>query len=252
MRLLIILVITIILFQLPCLCQTKAKISDVDFHIEDRYIIVNYNIVGSLQREQMTIELKFINEKNETIVPKTITGDAGTKIYGDGTKTILWDIVADQVTLSGNIKTIVTIINSKILYSGPSNALLSVIVPGLGGYFVDKSKVRAAVTTLSAVGLIAYGLVQKHQANKYYSEYKSSTTPDDIQTLFTKADNANHNYYISTRVAAGIWALDIFWVTFKGIHNGKVAKSAYSALSSDGLRLNYVNNGLQVGYAVSF
>jgi hypothetical protein len=252
MRSTIVLFLTIIFIHYSCYSQTKAKISNVDFHLEERYIVVNYNITGSLPKEQMTIELKFITESNETIVPKTVTGDVGTKLFGDGMKTILWDIVADQVSLSGNIKTSVTITNSKILYKGPSYALLSVLVPGLGGYCVDENKTRSVLTTISTVGLITYGIIQKHQADKYYAEYNASTVPDDIQSLYSKANEAQHNYFISTRVAAGIWALDIIWVTYKGIRNRNEAKSAYNAYSGDGIRLYYVNNGMQIGYTVTF
>ena len=252
MRSSFILILTIFLFRQPCYCQTKAKITDVDFHLEDRYIVVNYNIVGSLPKEQMTIELRFITENNESIIPKTATGDLGTKLFGDGMKAVLWDIVADQVLLSGNLKASVTITSSKILFSGPSNAFLSVLIPGLGGYFVDKHKARSVLTTISTVGLIGFGIYQKLQADKYYKEYNASTQLTEIQSLYTKANGAQNLYYITTRAGAGLWALDIIWVTFKGFHNRKEAKSAYSAFSGDGLRLNYVNNGLQLGYSVTF
>jgi hypothetical protein len=94
MRSSIIFFLTIILFCQPCICQTKAKITDVDLNLEDRYIVVNYSIVGSLPKEQMTIELRFITENNESIIPKTVNGDVGTKLFGDGTKSIQWDIGA--------------------------------------------------------------------------------------------------------------------------------------------------------------
>jgi hypothetical protein len=252
MRSFIILFATIILFCKPCFSQTKAKITDVDFQLEDRYLVVNYNITGALPKEQMTIQLKFINEKNEEIIPKTVTGDVGTKFYTDGMKAILWDIVADQVLLSGNLKASVTITYSKIIYSGPSNAFLSVLIPGLGGYFVDKHKARAVLTTISTVGLLAYGFTQKLQSDKSYKEYGASKVPADIQSSYDKANGAHKNYLNAVRIGAGLWAFDIFCVTIRGIHNKKDAKSAYTSFSNDGLRLYHVNNGLQLGYSVSF
>jgi len=252
MRLPILLIFFTIILSQPAICQTKAKITDVDFALEDNYIIVNYNIAGSLPKEQMTIEIKFITEDNELIIPKTITGDVGTELFGDGLKEVQWDIVADEISISGNLKAIVTITTSKILFSGPSNAFLSVLVPGFGGYFVDQKKGRAALTTLSTMGLIAYGISQKIKAENLYSEYKASKIPSEIERLFREANNANHNYYITTSVAAGIWVLDIIWVTFKGIHNRKEAKSAYNTLTVNGFDLNFDYNGLQLGYSVSF
>jgi hypothetical protein len=252
MRSSIILLLSIVLFSQTGNCQTKAKITDVDFHLEERYIVVNYNIAGSLPNEQLTIELKFLTENNEIIVPKSVYTDVGTKVFGDGNKAIQWDIVADNIILSGNIKASVTITSSKILFSGPGNAFLSILVPGLGGYYVDKNNARSILTTISTVGLMGFGIYEKLQANKYYADYNASDIPFDIQSLYTKANNAQNKYFIATRVAAGIWALDIIYVTFKGFHNRKVAKSAYSSFSGDGLRLNYTNKGLQMGYSVTF
>ena len=252
MRSYIILIISFILFSQPAVCQTKARITDVDFHLEDRYIVVNYNINGLSPKEEVTIELKFVTENNESIIPKTMTGDVGKKTFGDGSKAILWDVVADQAVLSGNLKASVMITASRVVYKGPGYAFLSVLMPGLGGYFVDKNKARSVITTISSIGLITYGLMQKTQADKYYADYTASTTPSEMDDLYTKANNAQHSYYMATRIGAGIWALDIIWVTFKGFHNMKVAKSYYSSFNTDGLRLNYVNNGLQLGYSKKF
>jgi hypothetical protein len=252
MRFLILFFIITNILSIPGICQTKAKITDVDFALEGRYIVIYYNIEGSLPKEQMTIDLKFINENSETIIPNSITGDAGTKLFGDGPKTILWDIVADQVTLSGNLKALVTISSSEILFRGPSNALLSVFVPGLGSYFVDKRKGRAALTTLSTLGLVTYGIAQKIKAEDLYSDYNASLISSQIERLYTEANNANHNYYIATRAGACIWALDIIWVIFKGIHNKKEAKSAYDTFTFNGFDLNFDYNRLQLGYSITF
>lgn len=252
MRATLLLLLTIILFQTHGYCQTNAKITDVDFYLDGSNIIVNYNISGSLPKEHMTIELRFMTENNEIIIPKTVTGDVGTRLFGDGMKTIQWDIVADKAVLSGNIKASVTIKSSKILYGGPSNAFLSVVVPGLGGYFVEPNKTRAVITTISTLGLLGYGISQKHKANDYYDQYNASDIPSEIESLYNQANEANHKFYIATGIAAGIWAFDIIWVAVKGFQNQDETKSYYRAFTNDGLRLNYVNNGLQLRYSVSF
>lgn len=240
-----------IIFCQPIKCQSKARITDVDFHLEDKYIVVNYNLTGTIPKEQLTIELKFITENNENLKPRTINNDVGTKVYGDGKKEILWDINADNITISGNIKAVVTITSSKLLFSGPSNAFLSVFIPGLGGYFVDKNKIRSIVTTVSTVGLMVYGINEKIQANKYYKDYKASIVNSDIQTLYSKANNEQHKYYIATRIGAGLWLADIIWVYFKGIRN-KEEVIAHNKFYGGGLTINYVNNGMQFGYSVTF
>jgi hypothetical protein len=241
------------IITLPSFSQTKAKITDVDFRLEgNRYIIVNYKLTGSLPREEMTIELQFINENNEKIVPKNVLNDIGKKVYEDGQKAIVWDFVSDLVNTTGNWKAIVAITSSKILFSGPGNAFLNIFIPGLGGYYVDKKDGRAVLATLSMLGLAGYGVFEKLQANKFFNDYNESTSVSEMDELFTKANDANHKYYIATRAAAGIWALDFIYVTIKGFHNRKVARNAYNAYTGDGFTLKQANNGLQVGYSVTF
>jgi hypothetical protein len=193
----------------------------------------------------------FINENNEYLNPKTVYNDVGTKVFGDGKKEIRWNLDADKMSITGKIKAIVSITSSKVLVSGPSNAFLSAIVPGLGGYFVDKNKTRSIITTVSTVGLMIYGISQKTMATRYYKDYNASSVNADIQNLYSKANNAQNKYYITTRIGAGIWVADIIWVYYKGRRNKKEAEG-YSDISGGGLSINYINKGFQFGYSVSF
>lgn len=252
-----------IFFCQTILCQTKAKITNVDFTIRDEKILVVYSITDPSPGEKFTIDLKFINDKNEIIIPKSVSGDVGEKIKAvPAGKVIIWDITKDQVEITGNLKAVVTIISSKspktrtpepiTHYHGPSNVILSMMFPGFGGYFVDKNKTRSVLTTISVIGLAAYGITQKLNANKYYSDYKASTNLTEIDNIYNKANSANHKYYITTRIGAAIWIADIIWVTFKGIYNKNKARNNPTALYDDGLKINYSNNGLQLGYVIRF
>jgi len=237
----------------PAFSQTKAKITNVDFHLEgNRYIIVNYNLTGTLPREELTIELQFVNENNEKIVPKNVINDIGKKVFEDGQKAIVWDFVSDLVNTAGNWKAIVAITSSQVLFSGPGNAFLNILIPGLGGYYVDEKDGRAVLATLSMLGLAGFGVYEKLQADKFFADYNESTSVSEMNDLYTKANDANHIYYITTRAAAGIWVLDFIYVTIKGFHNKKVARNAYNAYSGDGFTLKHANNGFQVGYSFTF
>jgi hypothetical protein len=248
----IILFCIFVLFCQAAVSQTSAKITDVDFYFQNNQIIVNYKIEGSFHTEMMTISLKFITEINQEIIPKTTMGDIGENISGNGTKIIIWDVSKDIQELSGVLKASVKITETKITYRGSQYALLSVLVPGLGGYFTDNHKTRAGLTTISTLGLMTYGITQKTQANKYYKNYKASKSSEEMQTQYDLANRAQHNYYIATRVGAAIWMADIVWVTVKGIRNKKEINSYRETDINDGLKLNYVNNRLQLGYQITF
>jgi hypothetical protein len=247
-----VLILGFLIFMQPCICQTRAKITDVDYHLEGNIIVVNYTITGSLPGERLSIELKFLNEDNKPFIPVTATGDIGAGISGDGIKKIIWDVVKDDINFSGKLKAVVTISSSRLVTGGPANALLSVAVPGLGGYFVEKNKIRPVATAVTTLGLLGYGFSQKHKSNKYYDEYKASIEPTEIESLYDMANSAHHRYFVATRIAAGIWAFDIVWTVIKGFQNKKAIQSYDGRFNGDGLRLEYARNGLQLKYSISF
>ncbi|MFN8208815.1 MAG: hypothetical protein U0T82_15615 [Bacteroidales bacterium] len=236
----------------PTSAQTKATIENVDFQLENNMITVNYDIKGSSHLEVFRIDLKFVTNTNEVIVPVNIKGDVGAPVLGGNNKKIYWDVVADQIEISGTLRAIVTIMNSEFFYGGPSNALLSTLVPGLGGYFVGKNKIRPVITTVSAAGLISYGIYQKRLSNSYYRDYKTGTDPSDISSDYEKANKAQHNYYISTRVGAAIWITDIAWVAYKGFQNKKKAQNSTLFVNNASLGVGFLNNGVIFKYALSF
>jgi TolB-like protein len=141
-----------------------------------------------------------------------------------------------------------TVTTAKIY--GPSYAIFSLAVPGLGGYFVDHNKARSVLTTVSALGLIGYGLNQKSKSDQYFSDYKKTVDQDQIKSLYKKANNAHHTYIVTTRIGAAIWIADIVWVVYKGIQNKKQSDNVTS--SENGMRFNYVNNQYQFGYTLAF
>jgi hypothetical protein len=232
--------------------QTKATIENVDFQLANNMIIINYDIKGSSHLEVFKIDLKFVTNTNEVIIPVNLKGDVGAPVLGGTHRTIYWDIVADQIEISGTLRAIVTIMDSEFFYGGPSNALLSALVPGLGGYFVERNKIRSVLTTVSAGGLIAYGIFQKNLSNNYYDDYKSGTDPSDISTNYDKANKAQHSYYIATRVGATIWIADIAWVAYQGFQNKKKAQNSKLLSKVGTLGVGYMNNGLVLKYSMNF
>lgn len=251
MRTIFAIIIFLSLFCYQIKGQTNARISEVDYSLEGSFIVVHYILQGTIPKEELTIELSFVTEDNEKIIPHSVSSDVGAKVYSNGNRVILWDIDIDKPAFSGIMKAVVAITASKVNYGSPKNALLSVAVPGLGGFFVEKNKTRAALTTVSTLGLIVYGINQKNESKKYFKEYHASLIPGDINNLYQKANSAHHKYYIATRLAAGIWISDIIWVTVKGFRNREEAKSLNNATGSKSFKLNY-DNGLQMGYSITF
>jgi hypothetical protein len=252
MRIFIPLYFILILISQEIRGQTIVNISDVSFRLENNMIVVEYNIISSLPDEKFTIELKFVSETDQIIFPKSLTGDIGKNIEAGRGKRIIWDYVSDRFEFSGNIKAVVNIAPSPTHSRGPSYALLSVAVPGLGGHFVQENKIRPIATTVSTVGLLTYGILMKSKSNKYYDDYKQCVDYADYQTYYDKANSAHHKYYIATRIAAVVWIADIIWVYSTGRKNMKELSSGLQSSSGNGFTLDYMNNELQIGYRLTF
>jgi len=232
--------------------QLNMKISGVNFRLGDEGIVVQYDIVDGSPGNQYFIELKFISDSGDKIIPESTTGDIGKNVKAGMGKTITWDIIKDRFEFSGNLKAVVTATPLWMHLGGPSNAFMSAVVPGLGGYFVEENKLRPAITTAVTLGLISYGIYQKTVENKYYTDYKESYEMDEKETLFSKANNAHHKYFIATRLGAALWIADIAWVAHRGSRNMKEKQLLKQSSSESGLKLNHHSGGVQLGYVLIF
>lgn len=112
---------------------------------------------------------------------------------------------------------------------GPSNAFLSLLVPGLGDKFVyDNNKGLA-------IGIITYGLIGAGVAAKFYSineydKYHKATVQSEIDKYYDNANNANYAFYGLLAGGAAIWVADIIKVAVKGSQNRKEGKAYKSQI----------------------
>jgi hypothetical protein len=241
-----------IITSFNAVCQSNAKITDVDFLVENGNIVVKYCIRENQPGEVFFIRLTFVTGDNKTIVPATLYGDAGPDISAGTNKLIVWDIGKDQLEIKGTIKAVVTIVSSSFnptqkssdyrsdpkekKLGGPGYAGLSMILPGTGGYFVEKNKTRAVIFNILGAVTLTSVIVQSIEL---------SNDPTNDQT------ERNRNQAAITY--ASIWVTDVIWVTYKGFRNQKENRSkGYTGYNGSGFTLNYANNKLMAGYRFNF
>lgn len=244
--------IIIILSLQRIFCQT---ISAVNFWLDENGMVVRYDMSGESSGKQYFVELKFVSDNGDVFIPESTSGEIGKNIKPGKGKVIMWDVVKDKFEFTGNLKAVVNATPLFMHLGGPSNALLSIPVPGLGGFFVEENIWRPLATTVVTVGLISYGIYQKTEENKYYSEYNSITDPAEVEqilALYDKANSAHHKFYIATMAGSVIWIADIIWVYYKGKGNLEKQKAYKQSLSGSGLKFNYNKNELQIGYVLNF
>lgn len=83
-------------------------IENVDYEIIGDQISVTYDLKKYKACEKYNIELEFVSERGETIIPATVEGDIGL-IHGGKRKKIVWHVLRDIQEMEGRYKAVVTI-----------------------------------------------------------------------------------------------------------------------------------------------
>jgi len=136
--------------------------------------------------------------------------------YPNGTYTF----VVKTKTLNQNSFNEVTL-KGKYFSSGPSNALLSMLMPGTGNKRVSNNfkigkRITKSFITLSIISTVAY----RYSAFKY-NEYKNAMDQASMENAYYQSNLANKIFISSATLAATIYVSDIVYVFFKGVRNKK-------------------------------
>jgi hypothetical protein len=141
---------------------------------------------------------------------------------------------------------------SKVLQSkvhGPSNAFLSLLVPGLGDSRVSYGAVNGTGTAVFTYGLIGAGVGCKMYSNSEYKKYHAATTQEAMDDHYKKANYSNQAFYGCVITGGLIWLYDIIWVWKTGSENVKAQKQfrnshigLYSEPASQSTGLSYTLN----------
>lgn len=249
--------------------QTAATITDVDYNLDNNLIVINYSITGAINNEVFEIGLRFVNETGQTIIPVSVRGDIGQNIPGGFNKIIYWDIDNDRLEISVVLKALVTIVSSQVIVSepyigssqftgekplgGPGNAFLSLVVPSLGGYFVEKNKTRVIITSITEATLGIHLINLSGKIKQYETDLDNAKTIAEIYDINDKLATAEDNYSMSLATFTLIWLADVVYVAIKGTQNVKQGKTKRGQnYYGDGLNLNFNGNQLCVGYRMTF
>ncbi len=78
----------------------SQSIENVDFRAEGKKILIRYDLLSKNKDTLCNLKLVFKNEQGQIITPRTVNGDLDLIKPGEN-KSILWDVIADGVILSG-------------------------------------------------------------------------------------------------------------------------------------------------------
>ncbi|MBN2777870.1 MAG: hypothetical protein JXR36_09515 [Bacteroidales bacterium] len=140
-------------------------------------------------------------------------------------------------------------------YGGSGYTLLSLIVPGVGDYFVNGGKGSMLgvnsppiFTTIATLGMVGSGIYCKSLSNSNYDLYHEATKQSDIDKYFDLANNFNKASYILIGTGAVLWLWDVIWTAKTGSENRKASKLMKDKLSFSPVLLDNRNYGIGLTY----
>ena len=250
----------------------NPHIENISMELVDHRMELRYDIEGSRIGQLHRVELIVIDNMGNIILPDSVSGDVGHEVQAGKRKSITWDIYKEYDVVHGDFQPQIILDGSENqgMNGGPGNLFLSMIVPGLGDYFVadrQQMKVKPYQKTAFTYGMLGLSLaaaIAREQipavmgAPGWYWT-GNSLGPDGATSLEYKADwwlmkAERTDYWIfpyDSEVFLGIglaaWLTDIIWVARKGIQNNKIRNEVL-----DHLTLFPCNQGLMLSYRVQF
>lgn len=210
-------------------------------------------VVGDFKPGMYVFELSVTDDKGASSTDRASLTVKAAPVTRQQTSTT----VNNSAVVTNNDSVVRRVITSSPppkLKGGPSNALVDILLPGLGHYFVsgdyygnDRKPAVLLITALyagSVGGAVYYKLKSNSQYNKYISlanfrEYQKDDNGNIIgvrgasQAQATQylndSKNSHNNFLILTGISAGIMAADMIYTFIKGSKNKKQWKNDYSA-----------------------
>lgn len=118
-------------------------------------------------------------------------------------------------------------VRQKRRYAGPAWALVSAVLPGVGNIFVQQPKPKISyrpAITVAAYGLLFYGLSERQKANDAYAIYQQQKNRDAAEPYYTEANGHHQRYFLATRGAVAIAAIDVVLTALRGFRNQRAAR----------------------------
>ena len=157
-----------------------------------------------------------------------------------------YNIVSTTIYINGKPKSFQTLLSYKNT-GGPSNALWSVLVPGLGQHRVNYGDKSGVWTTVGVYGLIAGSITLYLCSNNEYDKYHQATEQSEMDKHFDNAQGLRGFAYATLAGAAAWWIYDIVDVYKEGKRN-------VSRYGDNRAYVSYFpqNNGFGFGYTLNF
>ena len=194
--------------------QESFKISKPEPSLSNNIFTIKYDLTGCRRGEFVDITLIILNSKGDTIKPGYISGDIGLRINCGLSKTIVWNLLKDNVEIDEDIQIFLqgnpSVPEFKKVTRG--NILLSsTIIPGLGQ---KKASGKSSYLVFSGLVYASLGtscyfyFIKSKQLKK---DYLATPGFDESNDLFIKWEKSYNKTKYFIYGASGLWAINMIW-----------------------------------------
>ncbi|QKG80399.1 hypothetical protein [Tenuifilum thalassicum] len=191
------------------------------------------------------------------LIPKSISFCGDNNLGEHKSNCLIWDMDKDNYLLYSKLRPQVININSFYKKKGYGSFIYSLVLPGLGDYFVSDYRnlhFKPYLRTLSSVAFLTLGIIAN---SKIYREpqYSIYVNPRTNQEELTFNGYGEKKYWLFKYdnvlfLGAGIsiWVYDIIWVASVGGRNSKLKR----ALDDFSVTTNAFSKGVTLNYNLKF
>jgi len=263
MRFLFLLVISLFLISQS---QAQERIGNVRVRaLDSAEVEILYDLLTTRPGDSLFFEVRSRQRGSLYVRPEFVRGEVGTRITAGSNRRIVWNALGNGYALDEPIQVIVRVRSGGAVipdevstqpsiaqtpqpsrddltdapavtpqptrrrYDGPAWALLSAVAPGIGNIFVQRPRPRVTfrpLATAAAYGLLAYGLLERKEAQDDYAVYAVQKNAAAGEPFYKTANQHHQRYYLATRGAAVIALTDVVLTLVKGVHNRQLDREA--------------------------
>jgi len=215
----------------PLFLKSQSRtINVIDFKVQDNCLYLEYKLNSNKPEDVLFI---LWDDDFNPSIPKSVEGSTGNAVKPDGVKLVKWNLYNDNDMLYSKLRPDLIALNDYEGKNGSQSAFYSMLVPGLGDYFVTdvrSMRFKPYLRTLSALGAISLGLIASNKIERpaVYTHYVNPWT-NTVEERFSGYGNKQywlfkHDNAFFLTIGLGIWVYDIIWVATKGGKNDKINK----------------------------
>ncbi len=208
--------------------QTNYNINNVNLKLSQNRLLVKYDLFSKKSHDPVTVRLLFYDDQYRIYVPKTIQPDSRKPISPGKNRSISWDFAKDMQKISVDLHPylIPGNIANHNFGMGTEAALFSVLIPGMGNYFVGDTRnqsIKPWMKTIGSYGLILLGTYAARERFRKEPIYSTDGKKWKMGAWNYRYFENDAEILIGTGIA--IWITDIVLVAIKGNHNAKLKRN---------------------------